>query len=100
MKKIVTNQIITDMSNLLAIAADETRLKILCTLLDSEKCVKEICDEVEASQSLVSHQLRILKKSNLVTYRKDKNFVYYSLDDDHVRLLIDVAYEHVIEGKR
>lgn len=96
-KTIINNQVITDMSHLLSIAADETRLKILFCLLTGEKCVKDIYEEIEASQSLVSHQLRILKKAKLVTFRKDKNFVYYSLDDDHVKLLIDVAYEHVLE---
>ncbi len=93
----ITEQIITDMSELLFIASDETRLKILCALLDGSKNVSEIVAATEASQSLVSHQLKVLRNANLVSTRKEGNFVYYSLTDDHVEKLINVAYEHVTE---
>ncbi len=93
----ITEQIITNMSELLFIAADETRLKILCTLLDGSKNVSEIVAATDASQSLVSHQLKVLRNANLVSTRKEGNFVYYSLTDDHVEKLINVAYEHVTE---
>ncbi len=90
---------ITATSQLLAIAADETRLRILLTLLNGEKCVKEIVDQTGASQSLVSHQLNILRKFDLVATRKDKNFVYYRLNDYHIITLIESAYDHISEEK-
>lgn len=99
MKKIeINDEVITRMSELLFIASDETRLKIMCALLEKEKCVSEIEYEVGASQSLVSHQLRVLRNADLVTTRKEKNFVYYSLDDEHVEKLISVVYSHATEA--
>ena len=98
-KNKITDEIVTKMSNLLFIAADETRLKILLALLDEEKSVGDIQKATGASQSLVSHQLQVLKKNNLVSFRKKGNFVYYSLDDSHVNALLQVAYDHVMEDK-
>lgn len=93
----INDELLTEMSQLLQIAADETRLKILLCLFEGEKCVSEIQCEINASQSLVSHQLKILRKANLVSSRKEKNYVYYFLDDEHVQLLISVAYKHAKE---
>ncbi len=99
-KNKITEEIVTKMSNLLFIAADETRLKILLALLDCELSVGEIQTITGASQSLVSHQLQVLKKNNLVSHRKKGNFVYYSLDDAHVNALLQVAYDHVMEDNK
>lgn len=109
---------IKKMESLLETASDATRLKIMFALLDDdqcacggehecgschaldcmiEKCVNDIANEIGASQSLVSHQLKVLKDADLVSTRKEKTKVYYSLKDKHVRLLLGVAYEHVME---
>ena len=56
-----------------------------------------IAREIGASQSLVSHQLKVLKDADLVRTRKEKTKVYYALKDRHIRLLLGVAYEHVME---
>lgn len=96
-KKNITDEIITDMSRILFVASDKTRLKILLALLDGEMCVSDLEEVTEASQSLVSHQLQVLRKAKLVSFRKVGNRVFYSLDDDHVHDLIQVAYDHVIE---
>ncbi|MCD8204884.1 MAG: metalloregulator ArsR/SmtB family transcription factor [Coprobacillus sp.] len=93
----VSDSTITAISQLLSVAADETRLRILLSLYRGEKCVKEIQEIVGASQSLVSHQLSVLKKFNLVSSRKDKNLVYYSLNDYHIISLIQSAYEHITQ---
>ena len=79
---------IDKMENLLNIASDSTRLKILYAISDSEKSVSEIVDLVGASQSLVSHQLQVLRKAHLVSTRKNGTHVFYSLDDDHVNRLL------------
>ena len=118
MKDVKTNTI-QKMQSLLETASDTTRLKIMLALLDDdlcchgheghhcddckclscmiEKCVNDIANEIDASQSLVSHQLKVLKDADLVRTRKEKTKVYYSLKDKHVRLLLGVAYEHVME---
>ena len=119
--KNVKDNIITKMESLLTTASDYTRLRIMLALLDDslcqcghcedehncsscktldcmiEKCVNDIASEIGASQSLVSHQLKVLKDADLVRTRKEKTKVYYSLKDKHIRLLIGVAYDHVME---
>ena len=97
MPGIPNEETIDKMENLLNIASDSTRLKILYAISDTEKSVSEIVDLVGASQSLVSHQLQVLRKAHLVSTRKDGTRVFYSLDDDHVNRLLTLVYEHVNE---
>ena len=97
MPGIPNEETIDKMENLLNIASDSTRLKILYAISDTEKSVSEIVELVGASQSLVSHQLQVLRKAHLVSTRKDGTRVFYSLDDDHVNRLLTLVYEHVNE---
>ena len=94
-------KVIHAMEELLKVSADATRLKIMFTLLGEgevvEKCVSEIQNEIASSQSLVSHQLKVLKDADLVATRKVGTKIYYSLKDEHVEQLIKVVLEHVIE---
>lgn len=99
MSQIPSDETIDKMEDLLNIASDSTRLKILYAISDTEKSVNEIVDAVGASQSLVSHQLQVLRKAHLVSTRKNGTHVYYSLDDDHVNRLLTLVYEHVNEDK-
>lgn len=94
---IPNDEIIDKMEGLLNIASDFTRLKIMYALGEKERNVSEIVKEVGASQSLVSHQLSILRKANLVSTRKDGTCVYYSLADEHVTKLLNVVFDHVSE---
>ena len=92
--------VIKAMEELLKIAGDSTRLKIMFTLLGDgvvEKNVSEIQTETNSSQSLVSHQLKILKDADLVNTRKEGTKIYYSLKDEHVEELLKVVLEHVLE---
>lgn len=92
-----SEDVIIDMSTLLKVTADATRLKILLCLQDGEKnvcCLQEFLDK---SQSLISHQLAVLKQHNLVKSRCEQNRVYYSLLDNHVLELLKVVYDHVNE---
>lgn len=77
------------------IMGDPTRLKILSALDQSELCVSDLALIVEISRSAISHQLKSLKTAKLVKSRKDGKTVYYSLDDDHIHSLIQVAFEHL-----
>lgn len=85
------------MESLLNIASDYTRLKIMYCISDGEKNVTEIVAEVGASQSLVSHQLKILRKAHLVSTHKEGTKVFYRLDDEHVIQLLDIVNRHVGE---
>ena len=71
MSEIPNEKILTKMEELLNVASDYTRLKILYAIMDEDKSVSTIIEEVGASQSLVSHQLKVLKKANLVATHKE-----------------------------
>ncbi len=88
---------IIDLSELFKIFGDSTRVKIINVLLNNELCVNDISEKIKVSQSAVSHQLRILKDSKLVKYRKDKNLTYYFLADDHVEKIFKMGCEHINE---
>ncbi len=97
MSDLPNEQILDAMEDLLSVASDSTRLKIMLSISDEEHNVSEIVEMVGASQSLVSHQLDVLKKHRLVSVRKDGRKAYYILSDHHINELIKVVYEHVSE---
>ncbi len=76
---------------------DSTRLSILNTLMDGEKCVNDISLVLKMSQSSISHQLKILKQGDLVRDRKEGKNVFYSIKDDHVKTIISIGIEHILE---
>ena len=86
-----------NLAELFKIFGDSTRIKILYVLFESEMCVCDIAQLLNLSQSAVSHQLRALKQSKLVKYRREGKTVFYSLADGHVRTIIDQGMEHVAE---
>lgn len=86
-----------DLSELFRVFGDTTRIRILYALFESELCVGDIARVLGLSQSAVSHQLRLLKASKLVKFRRDGKSMYYALDDDHVRSIISLGMEHVEE---
>ncbi len=86
-----------DLSELFKVFGDSTRVKILCALLQAEMCVCDIAVLLGMTKSSISHQLRILKQSKLVKYRRDGKVVYYSLADEHVRNIFDQGLIHVCE---
>jgi ArsR family transcriptional regulator, lead/cadmium/zinc/bismuth-responsive transcriptional repressor len=98
-KKLEDDESLLILSDLFNALADPTRVKILRALSFAELCVCDIAAIVNISQSAVSHQLRYLRMSRLVRYRKDGKMAYYSLDDDHVRKLIDQGLEHARESR-
>lgn len=72
----------------LKILSDETRLKVLVMLLKREMCVCEIMEELGLSQSLVSHHLRLLRKSGLVKDEKDGKWVFYSANETRLKEML------------
>ncbi|MBF7096033.1 ArsR/SmtB family transcription factor [Alkalibacter mobilis] len=90
-----TNENISDMAEFFKVFGDPTRMKILLSLLGKEMCVNCITDTTEVSQSAISHQLRILRTSGLVKSRRVGKQIYYSLDDDHIKSILEIAHEHV-----
>ena len=77
--------------------ADTTRVRILYALTGGELCVTDISQQVELSQSAVSHQLRLLKQMQLIRFRREGKNILYSLADDHVKTILEMGLEHVLE---
>ena len=88
---------ICDLADLFKIFGDTTRMRILYALWESEMCVCALAEYLGMTQSAISHQLRVLKQSHLVKYRREGKTVFYSLDDDHVRAILQMGLEHIEE---
>lgn len=86
-----------DLGDFFKIFGDTTRIKILHALNISEMCVCDISVVIGASQSAVSHQLKILRQANLVKFRRDGKTVFYSLHDEHVNQIINIGLIHIKE---
>ena len=86
-----------DLAEVFKVFGDSTRIKILYVLFEAELCVCDIAQLLNMTQSAISHQLRILKQNRLVKNRRDGKSVFYSLADDHVRTIISMGREHILE---
>lgn len=79
---------------------DPTRTRLLYALLEAgELCVCDLAETVGVPESSVSHALRLLRTAGIVRNRRDGRVIYYSLDDSHVRLLLDLSLEHLRHGE-
>ena len=97
MQKSLDKQTIEQIAGLFKGFADPTRVQILALLLGQEMCVNCIAEEVDLSQSAVSHQLRMLKQMHLIKYRREGKNILYSLADDHVQIILRTGLDHVLE---
>jgi DNA-binding transcriptional ArsR family regulator len=79
------------------VLGDPTRIRIAHALSQEELCVCDLANLLGASQSAVSHSLRALRQMKLVRHRKEGKIVYYALDDEHIRELLGVGFDHVDE---
>ena len=86
-----------ELADFFKILGDPTRVSILFALDGGELCVCDIAAALGLTKSAVSHQLKILRQSDLITYRKSGKNVFYTLADDHVRDIIEKALEHIQE---
>lgn len=88
-----------DLAELFKVFGDSTRIRILWALDEAEMCVCDIAYLLNMTQSAISHQLRVLKQAKLVRNRKEGKVVYYSLDDEHVRMIFDQGLVHINEER-
>ena len=100
MEKAYRDEAVYGLAELFKIFGDPTRIRILYVMLDTERCVNDIAGLLQMSQSSVSHQLRILKTSKLVKSRREGKSIFYSLDDEHVRSILSMGMEHIMEGNK
>lgn len=77
------------------VLGEPTRLRILRVLLQGERCVCDIAEDIHMEQSAVSHQLRVLRQAHVVDFRKEGKVAWYFLDDEHVVTLLEQGMAHV-----
>lgn len=96
-KQMPDEEPICEVADLFKVFGDSTRARIICALSISELCVCDLSALLDMSQSAVSHQLRTLKQARIVKNRRSGKVVYYSLDDEHIKGLFNMAFDHVME---
>ncbi|WP_298484128.1 helix-turn-helix transcriptional regulator [uncultured Ruminococcus sp.] len=89
--------VLSDVAELFKIFGDLTRVRIIFVLFRHEECVRDIAQKLDMTQSAISHQLRILKQSRLVTSRREGKTIFYSLADSHISSIFGQALEHIQE---
>ena len=94
-KTLPSNEELVSITNIYKALSDPIRVKILFALLKYEICVGEMVNLLNLPQSHVSHQLRVLKKYNIVTFKKDKKMSFYRISNLHVKKLLRTAQEGI-----
>ncbi len=88
---------VQDLAEFFRVFGDPTRIKILSLLSEKALCVHSISGALDMQQTAISHQLKILRQSRLVRYRKEGRHVFYSLCDNHIKEIISTGLEHIRE---
>lgn len=96
-EKLPEEEKLMDLAELFKVFGDSTRIRILFVLFEAEVCVCDLAEALNMTQSAISHQLNILKRSKLVKSRREGKSVFYSLADEHVRMIVSQGMEHIEE---
>ena len=86
---------LTKVADFFKILGDPTRTKILCALDNNEMCVCDIANVLNMTKSSISHQLNTLRQNNIVKSKKIGKEAFYTLDDEHVTEVFEVALSHI-----
>jgi DNA-binding transcriptional ArsR family regulator len=92
---------VSDLADTFRVLADPGRMRLILALLEGgELCVCDLAAVTGLSQTACSHNLRLLRSGRIVRHRRSGRNVFYTLDDAHVRLLLDVGLQHLGHGAR
>ncbi len=86
-----------ELADMFKVFGDSTRLRIMYAISDEELSVLSIAETLGMEQSTISHQLRVLRNNKLVRARREGKQIYYTLDDDHVKKIIEMGIDHLME---
>ena len=98
-KTMPKEEIIYDLADFFKILGETTRMRILSALFQEEMCVYDIANLLKMTQSAISHQLRVLKQGRFVKHRKEGKIVYYSLEDEHIKHIVEQGMIHILEKR-
>lgn len=97
LEKMPDEERLYDLAEFFKVFGDSTRIRILYALHENELCVCDIASLLGLTQTAVSHQLRVLKAYKLVKARRNGKTVFYSLDDDHIHIILNMGMHHIEE---
>ena len=91
---------LSELAQLFRLLGDATRARLLYALLEAgELCVCDLSAATDTPETNVSHALRLLRTAGVVKARRDGRMMFYSLEDAHVRMLLDISREHLRHAK-
>lgn len=96
-KHMLTDEKLYDLADFFKVFGDSTRIKILWALDHAEMCVCDLAVLLNMTKSAISHQLKTLRQEKLVKYRREGKNAFYSLLDEHVKIILEVGLEHIQE---
>lgn len=99
-QELPSDELLCDLGDLFKLFGDTTRIKILYSLIEEELCVCAIAELLGMTHSAICHQLKVLKDAKLVKSQRNGKQVIYSLADEHVKRIIELGFEHLIEDNK
>ena len=90
-------EVLFELADLFKVFGDSTRIRIMYAISDNEMSELNIAKKLNMEQSTISHQLKVLRQNKLVRVRRDGKQIYYTLNDDHVKKIIEMGLDHVLE---
>ena len=100
LKNMPDGDIFNKVADFFKLLGDITRSKIIWALAQNEMCVCDIANVLNMSKSSISHQLGTLRRAGLVKCRRERKTVYYTLDDEHVKMSFEIGLEHIEHKNR
>lgn len=91
----LSDEVLQEISGIYKAIGEPSRLKILLALTEGDMCVYHISEVTGQKQSLTSHQLRVLKSSNIVKSRREGQTIIYSIADEHIKAIINMSLIHL-----
>jgi DNA-binding transcriptional ArsR family regulator len=92
-------EIIVRLANTLSLLGEPTRLGLVVYLMDKEACVSELTEQMAMSQPSISHHLRLLKDARILKAVKRGKMIYYSINDEHVKIILAAGLAHMKHGE-
>ena len=93
----IDEEILFELADLFKVFGDSTRIRIMNLIADNELSVNAIASSLNMEQSTISQQLRVLRQNKLVRIRRDGKQIFYALNDDHVKKIIQMGLDHILE---
>lgn len=93
----IDESILFELADWFKVFGDSTRIRIMVLINDNEMAVCDIANSLKMEQSTISQQLRVLRQNKLVKVRREGKQIFYTLNDDHVKKILEMGLDHILE---